>query len=504
MLESIAIGFSSSFSLTNLLYCLFGVTVGTAVGVLPGLGPVSSIALLLPFTYKIDLLPAIIMLAGIYYGVQYGGTITSVLVNIPGEASTVVTCIDGYQMARKGRAGAALGIAAFGSFIAGTFGIAMLMLLAPPLAKVALMMGPPEYTALMITGLTLVIYLSSKSMIKSLMMGVLGLLLGTVGMDPVSGQMRFTMGSSALMDGIDLALVAMGLFGLAEALELITGGTSSADVVVNQKLSEILPSREDWKKSSLPIARGSIAGFLMGVLPGGGAVMASFISYALERRVSKHPERFGKGAIEGVAGPESANNAAAVGAFVPLLTLGIPANVVMALLIGAFMIHGVNPGPLLFKDNPALFWGIITSMYIGNFLLLILNVPLIGLFVRILKVPYQILGPIITIFCLIGAYSINNNVAGILIVIVFGVVGYLMRYFEYDPAPLVLAIVLGPLMEDSLRQSLMLFRGDASQVIHRPIALAFLVIAGFLLFSPLLSRLIKTGFSKPTPTKDEC
>jgi putative tricarboxylic transport membrane protein len=444
------------------------------------------------------------MLAGIYYGVQYGGTITSVLVNIPGEASTVVTCIDGYQMARKGRAGAALGIAAFGSFIAGTFGIAMLMLLAPPLAKVALMMGPPEYTALMITGLTLVIYLSSKSMIKSLMMGVLGLLLGTVGMDPVSGQMRFTMGSSALMDGIDLALVAMGLFGLAEALELITGGTSSADVVVNQKLSEILPSREDWKKSSLPIARGSIAGFLMGVLPGGGAVMASFISYALERRVSKHPERFGKGAIEGVAGPESANNAAAVGAFVPLLTLGIPANVVMALLIGAFMIHGVNPGPLLFKDNPALFWGIITSMYIGNFLLLILNVPLIGLFVGILKVPYQILGPIITIFCLIGAYSINNNVAGILIVIVFGVVGYLMRYFEYDPAPLVLAIVLGPLMEDSLRQSLMLFRGDASQVIHRPIALAFLVIAGFLLFSPLLSRLIKTGFSKPTPTKDEC
>ncbi len=285
MLESIAIGFSNSLSLTNILYCLFGVTVGTAVGVLPGLGPVSSIALLLPFTYKIDLLPAIIMLAGIYYGVQYGGTITSVLVNIPGEASTVVTCIDGYQMARKGRAGAALGIAAFGSFIAGTFGIVVLMLLAPPLAKVALMMGPPEYTALMITGLTLVIYLSSKSMIKSLLMGVLGLLLGTVGMDPVSGQMRFTMGSGVLIDGIDLALVAMGLFGLAEALDLIAGGTSSGEIVDNRKLSRILPSRADWKKSSLPIARGSIAGFLMGVLPGGGAVMASFISYALERRV---------------------------------------------------------------------------------------------------------------------------------------------------------------------------------------------------------------------------
>ena len=499
MLENLVIGFSGSLSLTNLLYCLFGVTVGTAVGVLPGLGPVSSIALLLPFTYQIDILPAIIMLAGIYYGVQYGGTMTSILVNIPGEASTVVTCIDGYQMARKGRAGAALGIAAFGSFIAGTFGIIVLMLLAPPLAKAALMMGPPEYTALMITGLTLVIYLSSKSMLKSLMMGVLGLLLGTVGMDPVSGQLRFTLGSSALMDGIDLALIAMGLFGLAEALALIGGSSSSEESVETQKLREILPSREDWKTSSLPIARGSVSGFLMGVLPGGGAVMASFISYAMERRFSKSPERFGQGAIEGVAGPESANNAAAVGAFVPLLTLGIPANVVMALLIGAFMIHGVNPGPLLLKSNPALFWGIITSMYIGNFLLLILNVPLIGLFVRILKVPYQILGPIITIFCFIGAYSINNNVSGILIVIVFGVVGYLMRYFEYDPAPLVLAIVLGPLMENSLRQSLMLFRGDVSQVIHRPIALAFLCIAVFLLVSPLLSRWLRAGSLK----KDE-
>ena len=361
------------------------------------------------------------------------------------------------------------------------------------------MMGPPEYTALMITGLTLVIYLSSKSMLKSLMMGVLGLLLGTVGMDPVSGQLRFTLGSSALMDGIDLALIAMGLFGLAEALALIGGSSSSEESVETQKLREILPSREDWKTSSLPIARGSVSGFLMGVLPGGGAVMASFISYAMERRFSKSPERFGQGAIEGVAGPESANNAAAVGAFVPLLTLGIPANVVMALLIGAFMIHGVNPGPLLLKSNPALFWGIITSMYIGNFLLLILNVPLIGLFVRILKVPYQILGPIITIFCFIGAYSINNNVSGILIVIVFGVVGYLMRYFEYDPAPLVLAIVLGPLMENSLRQSLMLFRGDVSQVIHRPIALAFLCIAVFLLVSPLLSRWLRAGSLK----KDE-
>jgi putative tricarboxylic transport membrane protein len=503
MLENIILGFSHSLSLNNIFYCLFGVTIGTAVGVLPGLGPVSSIALLLPFTYKIDVLSAIIMLAGIYYGVQYGGTMTSILVNIPGEASTVVTCIDGYQMALKGRAGAALGISAFGSFIAGTFGIVVLMLLAPPLARVALMMGPPEYTALMITGLTLVIYLSGKSMIKSLMMGVLGLILGTVGMDPMSGQLRFTMGSSALMDGIDLALVAMGLFGLAEALALMGGVKSSRKMVETTKLKDILPTREDWKRSSVPIGRGSVAGFLMGVLPGGGAVMASFVSYAMERRFSKRPERFGQGAIEGVAGPESANNAAAVGAFVPLLTLGIPANVVMALLIGAFMIHGVNPGPLLLKDNPGLFWGIITSMYIGNFLLLILNVPLIGLFVRILKVPYEILGPIITVFCFLGAYSINNNATGILIVIVFGVVGYLMRYFEYDAAPLVLAMVLGPLMEDSLRQSLMLFRGDVTQIVHRPIALVFLGIAGFLLVSPLLSRLLHIGFSNLFSKKDQ-
>jgi putative tricarboxylic transport membrane protein len=436
-------------------------------------------------------LPAIIMLAGIYYGVQYGGTITSVLVNVPGEASTVVTCIDGYQMARKGRAGAALGMAAFGSFIAGTFGILLLTFLAPPLAKVALLMGPPEYTALMVMGLTLVIFLSGKSLIKSLIMGVLGLLLGTVGMDPVSGQLRFAFGSSHLIDGIDIALIAMGLFGLAEALTLMGGGKGSPELVERTNLKDILPSRKDWKDSSLPIVRGSTSGFLMGVLPGGGAVMASFVSYAMERRFSRHPQKFGTGVIEGVAGPESANNAAAVGAFVPLLTLGIPANVVMALLIGAFMVHGVNPGPHLVESNPSLFWGIITSMYIGNLLLLILNVPLIGLFVRILRIPQQVLAPLITVFCLIGAYSLKNDASGVLIVILFGVIGYLMRKFEYDPAPLVLASVLGPLMENSLRQSMMLFRGDIHQLFERPIALAFLAAAFVLLLSPLVSRFRK-------------
>ena len=498
MVDNIILGFSASLTPVNLLYCLIGVTLGTIVGILPGLGPVSSIALLLPLTYKTDLLSAVIMLSGIYYGVQYGGTITSVLMNIPGEASTVVTCIDGYQMAKKGRAGAALGIAAFGSFIAGTFGIILLMFLAPPLAKIALMMGPPEYTALMIMGLSLVIYLSSKSMIKSLMMGVLGLLLGTIGMDPISGQIRFGMGIKNLMDGVDLAPMAMGLFGLAEVFMLIESKEGHNEFLnVKTKLREILPNRKDWKESFFPITRGSVSGFLMGILPGGGAVMASFISYAMEKRLSKHPGKFGTGAIEGVAGPESSNNAAAIGAFVPLLTLGIPANVVMALLIGAFMIHGVNPGPLLLRDNPVLFWGIITSMYIGNILLLIQNVPLIGLFVKILKVPPKIMAPLITVICFIGAYSINNSVSGILIVIIFGTMGYLMRKFRYDPAPLILAFVLGPLMEDTLRQSMMLFRGDILQIFQRPIATALLGITFFLIISPLITKLFKLRFSKP-------
>jgi putative tricarboxylic transport membrane protein len=499
MVDNIILGFSASLSPVNLLYCLLGVTLGTIVGVLPGLGPVSSIALLLPLTYKTSLLSAVIMLSGIYYGVQYGGTITSVLMRIPGEASTVVTCIDGYQMAKQGRAGAALGISAFGSFIAGTFGVMVLMFLAPPLAKVALMMGPPEYMALMIAGLSLVIYLSSKSMVKSLMMGILGLLLGTVGMDPISGRIRFGMGIKNLMDGVDLAPMAMGLFGLAEVFTLIEGKEGKSEYLrVKTKLREILPNRKDWKESLFPITRGSFFGFLMGILPGGGAVMASFVSYAMEKRLSKHPERFGSGAIEGVAGPESSNNSAAIGAFVPLLTLGIPANVVMALLIGAFMIHGVNPGPLLLRDNPVLFWGIITSMYIGNLLLLIQNVPLIGLFVKILNVPPKIMAPLITVVCFVGAYSINNSVSGILIVIIFGTVGYFMRKFRYDPAPLILAFVLGPLMEDALRQSMMLFRGDILEIFHRPIATAFVGLAFLLFVSPFVTRLLRPHFSKPT------
>ena len=504
MLENLIYGFGVAATFQNLSACFIGALLGTAIGVLPGIGPLATISLLLPLTFGMPSTTAIIMLAGIYYGAQYGGSTTAILVNLPGESSSVVTCIDGYQMAKKGRAGAALGIAAFGSFLAGTFGIIVLMFLSPPLAKLALLMGPPEYMALMITGLSLVIFLSSRSMLKSVMMGVLGLLLGTIGMDPISGQIRFGMGIKNLMDGIDLAPMAMGLFGMAEVFFLLESkGGATGFLDVRTKLREILPDRKDWRESFLPITRGAIVGFLIGILPGGGAVMASFISYAMEKRLSKQPDKFGTGAIEGVAGPESSNNSAAIGAFVPLLTLGIPANVVMALLIGAFMIHGVNPGPLLLRDNPVLFWGIISSMYVGNIFLLILNVPLIGLFVRILKVPSDIMAPVITTICFIGAYSINNDSSGILIVMIFGILGYLMRKFKYDPAPLILSFVLGPLMENALRQSLMLFRGDVSGLLQRPIALFFLALALFLFLSPLVSKLLKGRFSRPVFVDDE-
>lgn len=489
MIENLLTGFSLALSATNLLYCLAGVTIGTVVGLLPGLGPVSSIALLLPLTYKIDLLPAVIMLAGVYYGVQYGGTITSVLVNIPGEASTVVTCIEGHQMARKGRAGAALGIAAFGSFIAGTFGILMISLMAPLLAKVALAMGPPEYVALTIAGLCLVTYLSGKSVLKSLSMAVLGLLLCTVGMDSVSGQTRFTFGLTPLLDGIDVALMAMGIFGLGEVLTMLEGGDGNKESLeLKTRIKDLLPDRNDWKISSMPIARGSVVGFLLGLIPGGGAVMASFISYAIEKRFSKRKEEFGSGAIEGVAGPESANNSGAIAAFVPLLTLGIPNNPVMALLFAAFMIHGLNPGPLLLRDDPNFFWGILASMYIGNFLLLLLNVPLIGLLVKILKVPDRIMAPLITVICFTGAYSLGNDVSSILIVSIFGVVGYLMRKFEYDPAPFILAYVLGPVLENSLRQSLKIFQGDVVAMASRPVVMAILILVLLLFLSPIIKK----------------
>jgi putative tricarboxylic transport membrane protein len=479
-----------AFQPNNLFFCFLGVLIGTLVGVLPGLGPVATISLLLPSTFQITPVAGLIMLAGIYYGAMYGGSTTSILVNIPGEAASVVTCLDGYQMARKGRAGPALGISAFGSFIAGTVAVIAFMLIAPPLANMALKFGPPEYFALMFLGLTVLTYLASGSMVKALMMASVGIFLGTIGTDIISGLERFTYRSYTLMDGLGLVPVIMGLFGISEVLLNIDEQAARRDIY-ETKISHLLPNREDWRNSFFPILRGSLIGFLLGILPGGGAVIASFGAYAIEKRISDHPEKFGTGVIEGVASPESANNAASQGAFIPLLTLGIPANVVMAILLGALLIHGIKPGPLLMKQNPDVFWGVIGSMYLGNVMLLILNLPLIGLWVKILKIPYPILFPLILLFCLIGCYSLNNNVVEIMIMILFGVVGFLMKKFGYEGAPLILAFVLSPLMENALRQSLIMSRGSFSIFFTRPIALAFFLAALFLLISPLVP-----GFKK--------
>ena len=489
LLNYLGIGFSVALQPVNLFYCFVGVFIGTLVGVLPGIGPVGAMSLLLPTTFKATPEAAIIMLAGIYYGAMYGGSTTSILVNIPGEAASVVTCLDGYQMARQGRAGPALGIAAFGSFIAGTLSILGLMFLAPPLSKFALRFGPPEYFTLMVLGLTILIYLAHGSMSKALIMAAFGIILGLVGLDSINARPRFTFGKMELIDGVGLVPVVMGLFGVSEVLLNIEQVVRRD--VLKTRVKGLLPTAKDWRDSTGPIARGSLLGFFLGILPGGGAVISSFISYAVEKRISKHPERFGTGAIEGVAGPESANNAATGGAFIPLMTLGIPPNVIMAMLLGAFMIHGVTPGPLMMKQNPGIFWGVIVSMYIGNIMLLILNLPLITIWVQVLKVPYKILFPLILLFCLIGVYSVNNVVFDIYIMLIFGIMGYLMKKFGYEGAPLVLAFVLGPLMENNLRKSLIMSQGDFTIFLARPLAAASLIVALFLLISPIIPRMGK-------------
>ena len=485
LLHNIALGFSSALEPGHLFFCFLGVLVGTLVGVLPGLGPAAAISLLLPATFYLDPTSAIIMLAGIYYGAMYGGSTTSILVNIPGEAASVVTCLDGYQMARQGRAGPALGISAFGSFIGGTLSVLGLMILAPPLAKFAIQFGPPEYFALIFCGLSILIYLAKGSMLKAIAMALIGLFLGTIGSDFITGQLRFTFGNLTLMDGIGLVPVVMGLFGIAEVLENLEQ-TLQRDVF-KTTYSGLFPTCKDWKTSIGPISRGGILGFFLGILPGGGAVISSFASYAVEKRLSKHPERFGTGAIEGVAAPETANNAATGGAFIPLLTLGIPCNAVMALVLGALLIHGIQPGPLLMKQNPDLFWGVVASMYIGNAMLLILNLPLIGLWVKLLKVPYSILFPLILLFCIIGAYSLNNNYEEVIIMILFGVFGYLMRKFDYEAAPLVFALVLSPLIENALRQSLLMSHGSFGIFFTRPVSLFFMVLGIVLFLLPIFS-----------------
>jgi putative tricarboxylic transport membrane protein len=486
-LTSFANGFSIALQPQNLFYCFLGVTMGTLVGVLPGIGPTATIALLLPVTFKLDPISAIIMLAGICYGAMYGGSTTSILLNIPGEASSVVTCLDGYQMARHGRAGPALGISAFGSFIAGTVSIFGLIVLAPTLADFALKFGPPEYFALMVTGLTVVAYLARKSMTKALMMAVFGIVLGCVGLDPITATPRFTFGILELTDGIGLAPAVMGLFGIAEVLENL--GVATKTEVFAGKIKGLFPNRDDWKQSIGPIARGSILGFFLGLLPGVGAIVPQFLSYGLEKKLSRHPERFGNGEIEGVAAPEACNNAAVGGTFIPLLSLGIPSNAMTAVLLGALMIYGLTPGPLLIKNSPDLFWGVIASMYIGNFLLLILNLPLIPLWVSVLKIPYTYLSSFIILFCLIGAYSLNNSTADIYVAVIFSFVGLLMKKFEFEAAPLVLAFVLGPLLETALRRSLILSDGSFVIFLNRPISGALISFSVFILVVPLFSKI---------------
>ena len=478
-------GFSVVLQPANLMCAFLGAVAGTLVGVLPGLGPVGAMSMLLPVTYGMSPTGAMIMLAGIYYGAQYGGSTTSILVNIPGESSSVVTCLDGYQMARQGRAGPALGIAAFSSFFAGTIGVLGLSFLAPPLVDAALTFGAPEYFALMCLGLTVLTFLAQRSMLKALIMAVLGLFVGTIGFDITTGIQRFTLGIQDLMEGVGLVQIAMGMFGISEILLNIEKAVKIT--IFETKLKGLFPNLQDWRRSIGAILRGTGIGFFLGILPGGGAVIASFSSYAIEKRLSKHPEKFGTGVIEGVAAPESANNAAAQGAFIPLMTLGIPSNVVMALLLGALMIHGLTPGPLLMTRNPDLFWGVITSMYIGNVMLLILNLPLIPMWVRFLKIPYPILFPFILLFCLIGVYTINNNIFDIYLMIFFGIVGYLARKFEFEAAPFILAVVLGPMMEKAFRQSLIMFQGDFSVFIRRPISGVIFGLAVILLVLPLIT-----------------
>lgn len=484
LFSHVALGAQIIFTPTNLFFCFIGVLMGTLVGVLPGLGPTAAIALLLPNTFHFPPVSAVIMLAGIYYGAMYGGSTTSILVNIPGEAASVVTCLDGYQMAKKGRAGPALGIAAFGSFIAGTLSIVALMLVAPPLAKVALAFGPPEYFSLTLLGILILIYLASSSILKALMMAVFGLLIGTIGMDSISGTQRLTFGIIELSDGVGLIPVIMGVFGVAEVISNVEEAMKQD--LVTTKVKNLLPSLQDWKDSFWPIIRGSFLGFFIGILPGPAPVISAFSSYALEKKLSKHPEKFGTGVIEGVAGPEAANNSATGGAFIPLFTLGIPSNSVVAILLGAFMIFGIQPGPLLISQHPDLFWGTIMSMYVGNAMLLVLNLPLIGLWVKLLKVPYPILFPLILVFCLVGVYSLNNSLTEVAMMIGFGVFGYLARKFHFELAPLVLALVIGPMMEQNLRLSLVISQGSPWIFIEHPISAVFIGTCLFLLISPFV------------------
>ena len=485
-LQNILLGFSVALLPQNLLYCFLGVLAGTLVGVLPGIGPVTGIALLIPITFGMDATSAIIMLSGIYYGAMYGGSTTSILIKTPGESASVMTSIDGYALAKQGRAGAALGMSAISSFIAGTVSVLGLMLIAPPMVNVALRFGPPEYFALMLFGLTLVTRLAGTSMVKGIQMALLGLIIGTVGIDPISGTTRFTFERAELLDGIDFIAVAMGLFALAEVLNNVDGTLNQA--LVKAKLRGLWPARRDFAESKGAIGRGTIIGFLVGSLPGAGATLASFIAYAVEKRASKHPERFGKGAIDAVAATEGANNAATAGAMVPMLTLGIPSSATTAIMLGAMLIYGLQPGPALLSKNPQFFWGVIASMYIGNIMLVILNLPLVGLFASLLRVPYRILLPLIVLFTALGAYAIGNNVSDMWIMIAFGVLGFFLQKYEYPAAPVVLGLVLGPLVETNFARAMTISGGNYAIFLTRPISAAILALTAISIAAPLFGK----------------
>lgn len=486
---NLALGLETALTFTNLAYCLIGVFLGTAVGVLPGLGPTATIAMLLPGTFTLPPVSALIMLAGIYYGAQYGGSTTAILVNLPGESSSVVTAIDGYKMARDGRAGKALATAAIGSFIAGTFATVLLALFAPPLAELALKFGPAEYFSLMVLGLVASVVLASGSILHAIGMVILGLILGLVGTDVNSGVPRYTFDMPQLMDGINFVIVAMGMFGLGEIIRNLEHQENRT--LLTKKVAGLMLNKEEWKRILAPIFRGTVLGSALGILPGGGAMLAAFASYSMEKKISKNSSEFGKGAIEGVAGPESANNAGAQTSFIPMLTLGIPSNPVMALMIGAMIIQGVQPGPAVMTEQPSLFWGLIVSMYIGNFFLVVLNLPLIGLWVKMISVPYQYLFPAILMFSAIGVFSLNNSDFDIFLMALFGLFGYISAKLDLEPAPMLLGFIIGPMMEEYLRRALLLSRSDPMVFLERPISATMLALAALSLIVVSLPALRK-------------
>jgi putative tricarboxylic transport membrane protein len=484
LLQHLGMGFSVALTPVNLLYCLIGVVVGTAIGVLPGIGPVTTVAMLVPLTFGMSPTAALIMLAGIYYGSQYGGSTTAILINTPGETSSVMTCLDGYQMARQGRAGPALGMAAIGSFVAGTASVVLLMLLARPLIRVALEFGPAEYFAIMVLALLTLGGLTGESVAKGLLMGVFGLLLGTIGGDPLTGTARFTFGVPSLLDGLEFLPVTIGLFAVAEVL---SNASRPLAPVAAPRIQGLLPSRADWYACRWTLPRATLIGFVVGVLPGAGSTLASILAYLAEKRASRYPERFGTGVIEGVCAPETANNAASGGALVPLLTLGVPGSGTTAVMLGALMLWGLRPGPLLFEKNPELVWGLIASMYIGNVVLLILNLPLIGLWVQLLRVPPRILLPLILLFCMTGTYAVGGNLFDLWVMVVFGILGLLLQRYGYPVAPIVLGLILGPMLETHFRRALIISRGDYGIFLARPIAAGLLAVAAVYLMLPVLS-----------------